>query len=61
MVFLTVYLEEVETSWLFRVNFYPKENFIIERTGVRVWLIGKTSSQKSRKTILLQLLNPVEW
>ena len=39
----------------FSLNFYTKENFIIERTGVCVWLIGKTSSQNIRKAILLQL------
>ena len=39
----------------FSLNFYTKENFIIERTGVCVWLIGKTSSQNIRKGIWIQL------
>ena len=39
----------------FSLNIYTKENFIVERTGVRVWLIGKTSSQNIRKVILLHL------
>ena len=39
----------------FSLNFYTKENFIIERTGVCVWLIGKTSSQNILKAILLEL------
>ena len=39
----------------FSLYFYTKENFIIERTGVCVWFIGKKSSQNIRKAILLQL------
>ena len=39
----------------FSLNIYTKENFIVERTGVRVRLIGKTSSENIRKVILLQL------
>ena len=53
-VFVTVYLEEVDTSWLL-ISLHDKENFIIKRTGVCVWMTAETSSQNSRKTVLLQL------
>ena len=55
-VFVTVYLEEVETSWLL-ISLHDKESFIIKRTGVCVLMTAKTSSQNinSRKTVLLQL------
>ena len=53
-VFVTVYLEEVETSWLL-ISLHDKQNFIIKRTIVCVWMTAKTSSQNSRKTVLLQL------
>ena len=55
-VFVTVYLEEVETSWLL-ISLHDKESFIIKRTGVCVLMTAKTISQNinSRKTVLLQL------
>ena len=55
-VFVTVYLEEVETSWLL-ISLHDRESFIIKRTGVCVWMTAKTSSQNinSRKTVVLQL------
>ena len=53
-VFVTVYLEEVETSWLL-ISLHDKQNFIIKRTIVCVWMTAKTSSQNGRKTVLLQL------
>lgn len=55
-VFVTVYLEEVETSWLL-ISLHDKESFVIKRTGVCVWMTAKTSSQNidSRKTVVLQL------
>ena len=53
---MTVYLEEVETSWLL-ISLHDRESFIIKRTGVCVWMTAKTSSQNinSRKTVVLQL------
>ena len=51
---MTVYLEEVETSWLL-ISLHDKENFTIKRTGVCDWTTAKTSSQNSRKTVVLQL------
>ena len=53
-VFVTVYLEEVETSWLL-ISLHDEENFTIKRTGVCDWTTAKTSSQNSRKTVVLQL------
>ena len=55
-VFVTVYLEEVETSWLL-ISLHDKESFIIKRTGVCVLMTAKTISPNinSRKTVLLQL------
>ena len=55
-VFVTVYLEDVETSWLL-ISLHDKESFIIKRTGVCVLMTAKTISQNinSRKTVLLQL------